>query len=112
MSECNIIQRPVGLDKAQRAAEAAKQAAADAATFDWSSATNEFRRCRENGEGETLPLSDRDAFAAELEYFAGCVAKKVQPERCPPRQSAQQRQGQRDRSARVSARSSALLEPR
>src|SRR6185312_14568687 len=62
---------------------------ADAATFDWSSATNEFRRCRENGEGATLPLSDRDAFASELEYFAGCVAKKVQPERCPPRQSAQ-----------------------
>ncbi|HVW10670.1 MAG TPA: Gfo/Idh/MocA family oxidoreductase, partial [Bryobacteraceae bacterium] len=62
---------------------------ADAATFDWSSATSEFRRCRENGEGETLPLADRDAFAAELEYFAGCVERKVQPERCPPRQSAQ-----------------------
>lgn len=62
---------------------------ADAATFDWSSTTNEFRRCRENGEGDTLPLGDRDAFASELEYFAGCVAKGVQPERCPPRQSAQ-----------------------
>jgi predicted dehydrogenase len=62
---------------------------ADAATFDWSSTTNEFRRCRENGEGDTVPLSDRDAFAAELEYFAGCVATNVQPERCPPRQSAQ-----------------------
>ncbi|HEU5023019.1 MAG TPA: Gfo/Idh/MocA family oxidoreductase [Bryobacteraceae bacterium] len=62
---------------------------ADAATFEWSSAAGEFRRCRENGEGDTLPLSDRDAFAAELEYFAACVGKKVQPERCPPRQSAQ-----------------------
>jgi predicted dehydrogenase len=61
---------------------------ADAATLDWSSATNEFRLCRENGEGETLPLEERDAFASELAYFAGCVAQKIQPERCPPQQSA------------------------
>jgi predicted dehydrogenase len=62
---------------------------ADAATLDWSSATKEFRRCRETGDGETIALEERDAFVSELAYFAQCVTKNIQPERCPPKQSAE-----------------------
>lgn len=60
----------------------------DAATCDWSSMTNDFRQYDEDGEGCSMPLEEKDAFAAELAYFAGCAANGVQPERCPPAQSA------------------------
>lgn len=60
----------------------------DSATFDWSSSTNIFRQCNENGEAEPVTLEDKDAFASEVAYFANCVEKGVQPDRCPPRQSA------------------------
>ncbi len=43
----------------------------------------------EDGEGKSLPLEEKDAFAAELTYFAECVANNRQPERCPPAQSVQ-----------------------
>jgi len=61
----------------------------DAATFDWSSTTSDFRSYGEDGEGKSLPLEEKDAFTAELTYFAECVANNRQPERCPPAQSVQ-----------------------
>ena len=59
----------------------------DAATFDWSSTTSDFRQYSAAGEGRSVPLSGADPFAAELAYFADCVLKNVQPDRCPPAQS-------------------------
>jgi len=61
----------------------------DAATFEWSSASADFREHGQDGEARSIPLSDHDAFTAELAYFADCVTANVQPERCPPAQSAQ-----------------------
>lgn len=60
----------------------------DAATLEWSSATNDFREYGENGEAQSIPLEDQDAFEAELSYFADCVERGAQPDRCPPAQSA------------------------
>ena len=60
----------------------------DATTFDWSNASEEFRRYGEDGEAHPIPLRERNAFAAELAYFAECAARGEQPERCPPAQSA------------------------
>ncbi len=60
----------------------------DAATFDWSSAANDFRQYSESGEAISIPLGEKDAFEAELAYFADCVANETQPVRCPPAQSA------------------------
>jgi predicted dehydrogenase len=59
----------------------------DAATFDWSSATPDFREYTAEGELRSTPLGDADPFAAELAYFADCAIHKIQPERCPPAQS-------------------------
>jgi predicted dehydrogenase len=39
--------------------------------------------------GAEVPLPDADPFAAELAYFADCVAANRQPDLCPPEQSAQ-----------------------
>lgn len=61
----------------------------DGATFDWSGTTSDFRSYGENGESKSLPLEEKDGFAAELTYFAECVANNTQPERCPPAQSVQ-----------------------
>lgn len=61
----------------------------DPATFDWSSVTNDFRAYGEDGEGKSLAIEDKDAFAAELTYFAECAANNRQPDRCPPAQSVQ-----------------------
>ncbi len=60
----------------------------DAATYDWSSAARDFREHSAAGELHATPLADTDPFAAELAYFAACVAKGSQPDRCPPAQSA------------------------
>ena len=61
----------------------------DAATYDWAGATNDFHVYPANGDAQTVTLPEKDAFAAELTYFADCVTRNVQPERCPPAQSAQ-----------------------
>lgn len=60
----------------------------DAATSEWSSLTNDFRQYSADGEARSIALPEKDAFAAELTYFAECVARNRQPERCPPAQSA------------------------
>jgi predicted dehydrogenase len=60
----------------------------DAATFDWSSATNDFREYSVDDEARSIALPDKDAFAAELAYFADCASRNLQPDRCPPAQSA------------------------
>ena len=60
----------------------------DAATFDWSSTANDFRQYSEDGETQSLPLEDKDAFTSELAYFTDCVTNGTQPDRCPPAQSA------------------------
>jgi predicted dehydrogenase len=61
---------------------------ADAATWDWSSATNDFRKYGVGGESHSIQLKERDAFTAELAYFTDCIVNKVQPTRCPPAESA------------------------
>lgn len=60
----------------------------DAATFDWSSLTGEFREYSAEGELRSATLGDDDPFAAELAYFANCAVNGAQPVRCPPVQSA------------------------
>jgi predicted dehydrogenase len=62
-------------------------ATTDAATYEWSSGSNDFRQYSADGEGQSIPLEEKDGFTAELAYFADCVARNVQPERCPPNQS-------------------------
>jgi predicted dehydrogenase len=37
---------------------------------------------------EALPLEGRDGYTAEIEYFVECCRLGRQPERCPPRESA------------------------
>jgi len=59
----------------------------DAATYDWSSTASDFREYSAEGEGSSIPLRGADPFAAELAYFADCVLKNVQLDRCPPAQS-------------------------
>jgi len=59
----------------------------DSATFEWGSAANDFREYSAEGEARSIPLEDKDPFTAELAYFADCVARDIQPERCPPQQS-------------------------
>jgi len=41
------------------------------------------------GEEKPLRVPAQDGFAAELAYFVECAAANRQPERCPPRESAQ-----------------------
>ena len=60
----------------------------DAATFDWSTSTPDFREYNAAGEVKSTPLSAKDPFAAELAYFTECAIDNIQPKRCPPAQSA------------------------
>jgi len=64
-------------------------ATTDEATYDWESKTNEFKEYSAEGEARTIPLEEKDAFEAELAYFAECAAANTQPDRCPPAQSVQ-----------------------
>jgi predicted dehydrogenase len=64
-------------------------ATTDEATYDWSSKTNDFQKYYADGAVESIKLEEKDAFEAELAYFAECVATGARPERCPPAQSAQ-----------------------
>ncbi len=64
-------------------------ATTDAATYDWSSVTNSFHEYRAEGEAQVIPLEQKDAFTAELTYFAASAASNTPPDRCPPAQSVQ-----------------------
>jgi predicted dehydrogenase len=64
-------------------------ATTDQATYDWQSKTNEFKEYSADGEARQIPLEEKDAFEAELAYFAECAATNTQPDRCPPAQSVQ-----------------------
>jgi predicted dehydrogenase len=61
----------------------------DAATYDWAGATSDFRIYPAEGDPRSVPLPEKDAFAAELAYFADCAIGNLPPDRCPPVQSAQ-----------------------
>jgi len=60
----------------------------DDATFEWSHPEADLREYSVDGELRAHPLGDADPFAAELAYFADCAVRNVQPEHCPPAQSA------------------------
>ena len=61
----------------------------DQATLEWSSsAAADFREYTASGELNPTALGDSDPFAAELAYFADCAANNIQPDNCPPAQSA------------------------
>lgn len=61
----------------------------DAATFDWAGPSGDFRVYPAEGEARSVSLPEKDAFAAELAYFADCAIGNLPPDRCPPVQSAQ-----------------------
>jgi predicted dehydrogenase len=42
-----------------------------------------------NADAHTLPLATQDGYKAEIDYFIACCESGTQPERCPPRESAQ-----------------------
>ena len=60
----------------------------DDATLDWKSG-EPLMRYTDAGEAEIIAVEHGDLFGAELGYFAECVTKQTQPDRCPPEQSAQ-----------------------
>jgi predicted dehydrogenase len=60
----------------------------DEGTLEWSSGANDFREHTAEGESRSVELGDADPFVAELAYFTDCAANGVQPDRCPPAQSA------------------------
>ncbi|HZQ51905.1 MAG TPA: Gfo/Idh/MocA family oxidoreductase [Bryobacteraceae bacterium] len=51
--------------------------------------TPEGLMLRQDGHQQKLDVSGRDAYEAELAYFADCCRKNAQPEQCPPRESAE-----------------------
>ncbi len=59
------------------------------ATFEWPFGAPDLKEFRADGEMTAHELPKSDAFALELEYFAGCVRDNRQPELCPPAESAQ-----------------------
>lgn len=61
---------------------------ADKGTFEYSSAGREPALYRDDGEVEILPLSSKDGYEAEIEYFADCCTNRKQPELCAPAESA------------------------
>ena len=61
---------------------------AEAATYEWPFGGAVVKRYGADGEATDVALTEADAFAAELAYFADCVTKGHQPDFCPPSQSA------------------------
>ena len=43
---------------------------------------------RAGGESESLPMTEKDGYAAEIEYFVECCRTGRQPDLCPPHESA------------------------
>lgn len=60
----------------------------DGGTIEYHSASTPPTLYRADGEKEALPVEEKDAYKAELEYFLDCCAKGRQPEFCPPQESA------------------------
>jgi predicted dehydrogenase len=44
---------------------------------------------RADGESEPIPMTERDGYSAEIQYFVECCRTGRQPTLCPPRESAQ-----------------------
>jgi predicted dehydrogenase len=61
----------------------------DQGTFDWTNGAKELFAYGQDGKTTAHPLSESDPFAAELAYFADCIAHGRAPQRCLPEQSAQ-----------------------
>jgi predicted dehydrogenase len=61
---------------------------ADDGTIQYSSAGSAPMLYKADGSEQTLPLSGRDGYTAEIEYFADCCRSGREPQICPPRESA------------------------
>jgi predicted dehydrogenase len=60
----------------------------DGGTLEYSSLGQPPVLCRASGVHESLPMTDNDGYAAEIEYFVECCRANKQPELCPPHESA------------------------
>lgn len=60
----------------------------DGGTVEYSSAGRPPKLYRADGREETLRLSPKDGYYAEIEYFIECIINNRKPERCPPHESA------------------------
>lgn len=60
----------------------------DGGTLEYNSAGRPLTLYSAEGEESAVPVSDKDGFEAELEYFAACASSGASPDRCPPRESA------------------------
>ena len=58
-------------------------------TIEFSTAGRPATLYAASGDAEELTLPVQDGFTAELAYFTSCVTSGKQPNRCPPRESAQ-----------------------
>ncbi len=57
-------------------------------TIEYSSAGSPPTIYLANGEKEALPVPEKDAYQAEIEYFLDCCINGKKPEFCPPEESA------------------------
>ena len=57
-------------------------------TIEYSSAGSPPAIYLANGEKEALPVPEKDAYQAEIEYFLDCCISGKNPEFCPPEESA------------------------
>ena len=60
----------------------------DGGTVDYSSLGRAPVLYRADGGEQPLPMSDRDGYRAEMEYFLECCRSGCRPEVCPPEESA------------------------
>jgi predicted dehydrogenase len=61
----------------------------DAGTIDYSSVGTPPTLYRADGGKELLPMTETDAYAAEIAYFLDCCGSGKAPALCPPAESAQ-----------------------
>lgn len=61
----------------------------DNGVVEYSSAGRPTTLYRANGESETPQPGEIDSYRAEIEYFLECCTTGIQPELCPPEESAQ-----------------------
>jgi predicted dehydrogenase len=61
---------------------------AERGTVEYSSLGRAPTLFRADGEIEMLPMSDRDGYRAEIEYFLNCCRRDENPNLCPPEESA------------------------
>jgi predicted dehydrogenase len=60
----------------------------DGGTLEFNSAGRPLTLYDLGGLESVVPVSEKDGFEAELEYFVQCVSSGAKPERCPPGESA------------------------